>query len=415
MKSVIELMKIVYRRLRLPVNFLGAHMRQPHYRKVVKRLQKADKPYRFGAYVMFDSTFGADRLVQKMLDNPEKWSVSIVVIPDISRGEKHMVEAYKETKAFFVNKYGESYVKDGYDFQAHRAIDHSDDFDFIYCANPYDRMVAKCHKIRYLSKRNCLPFHISYGYDVSQIYTLRRLQSKELNYVWKYFTDTRYLHENLCAHHLIKGKNFELMGYAKMDSFIFDKTSNERKRILISIHHSVDFPELPLSNFMEIYDLIPELPTIFPEYDFVFRPHPLLFSRLVLLGLWNEDNVKDYIKKITDNGIEYSVGGDYFDVFNKCDAIVNDCGSFTVEWLYSGKPGCFIRNSSLKDELLTPLMLKALEEYEIVTSKDEILSFIRDLDFSKDYEVADWVKKDVMLEYPNVSDKIYEFLTSCGT
>ena len=134
----------------------------------------------------------------------------------------------------------------------------------------------------------------------------------------------------------------------------------------------------------------------------------------MLLGLWNEDNVKDYIKKITDNGIEYSVGGDYYDVFNKCDAIVNDCGSFTIEWLYSGKPGCFIRNSLLKDELLTPLMLKALEEYEIVTSKDEILSFIRNLDFSKDYEVADWVKKDVMLEYPYVSDKIYEFLDAVG-
>ena len=42
-------------------------------------------------------------------------------------------------------------------------------------------------------------------------------------------------------------------------------------------------------------DLILELPLLFPDADFVFRPHPLLFTVLDNEGLWTTDKIDKYI------------------------------------------------------------------------------------------------------------------------
>lgn len=43
--------------------------------------------------------------------------------------------------------------------------------------------------------------------------------------------------------------------------------------------------------------------------------------------------------------------------FFECVALVNDCGSYTVEWLYTGKTGCFVYNKALKEYDLLGLRL----------------------------------------------------------
>lgn len=77
-----------------------------HYKKVLGDVRKKEK-YSFGVYVVFDSTFGAYELVD-LLKKDTRFSVKIVIIPDVSRGKNHMKHQYLETKNFFINKYGNS-------------------------------------------------------------------------------------------------------------------------------------------------------------------------------------------------------------------------------------------------------------------------------------------------------------------
>ena len=101
-----------------------AEKAQTHYLEVEKRIRnRGDVPIRFGAYVVFDSTYGADGLFRLMLESPQKWQPKVVIIPDVYRGEKHQKETYKKTKEAFIKKYGAEYIVDGYDMETGRIID----------------------------------------------------------------------------------------------------------------------------------------------------------------------------------------------------------------------------------------------------------------------------------------------------
>lgn len=387
-----------------------------HYKKVIRDIKRSGKTkLRFATYVIYDSTYGMDGTFKLMMEDKNHWDAKVVIIPDTLRGETHAKTTYEKTKKYFIEKYGKEYVIDGYDPEKDEYYDLLDMFDIVYYANPYDCMVHEYHSIQYASTKNVLPVYVSYGYDVGQYTTLGRLYATELNIVWKYFADTRYSLKDYKKYLVNKGKNVILVGYSKMDGLdkLEDK-KNKKKKILITSHHTVDTEIIPLSNFLEYSDFILELPKMYPDIDFVFRPHPLLFTNLINNKKWTEKQVEEYLKQLKELGIEYSYEGDYLHLYTECDAIINDCGSFTVEWLYTGKQGCFVYNKNLSEDKLTRLMNKAISCYDIARSKEDIITFINKVVNDKNNEkikIKFWIKRNILLWYPNVSKKIFDELS----
>ncbi len=383
-----------------------------HYREVIEKKRRSGDPViRFAAYVANDSMFGMKDVFSLMLENPQRWNPKIVIIPDVSRGYPHQKETYLRGRENFIRLYGAGTVLDGWDMETDRYYDHTDRFDIIYFSDPYDAMAHKYHSIEYASTRNVLPVYVNYGFDVGYLFLLSRMKGPELNYVWKYFTETVYSQEDIRRLQIIRGKNVVLTGYAKMDTLAEYPQGREgqRKKILIASHHSVNMGELPLSNFRTYYKLLLKLPELFPDTDFVFRPHPLMFIRLINEKAWTRDQVDRYLVDLEKAGIEYSNGGEYLQLFAECDAIINDCGSFTVEWLFTGKPGCFVYSEELKDEHLTTQMKMALTRYRIARSEEDILQFVSDVAggcFPEKHEMDDWVRENIAVNYPHAAEKI---------
>lgn len=389
-----------------------------HYQEVAKEIKnRGDVPLRFASYVVFDSTFGASGLMDLMLADLRHYSPKIVICPDVVRGESHLLEQYKRTKDFFVNKYGAEYVVDGYDEKTGSFLDVSDQFDVIYCANPYDTMVNKVHGVQYLSTRNVLPIYINYGYTISKWHYTNIETNVEMSLFYKYFVDTTYTQEQVKKYQLAQGENTVLAGYAKLDSLYNAQTDEKRDRlkVLISPHHTISGVNktLDLSNFLEYYNLILELPTLFPKVDFVFRPHPLLFTNIVNKGVWKQNQVEDYLTMIEKAGIEYSVGGDYLRLFSECDAIVHDCGSYMVEWLYTGKPCCYVVKGEHVRKQLDILGNKALDYHTLAYNRNDIIAFIESLENNqKSSNISSEIRDNIMINYPNVSSFILNNLFS---
>lgn len=383
-----------------------------HYEKVIKeKMNRGDKKIRFASYVIFDSTYGMHKVIELMKNKTLEWDYKFVIIPDISRGENHAKETYIKSRDYFVNRYGDDYVIDGWDMHKNIFYNHLNEFDVVYFANPYDGMVHKWHSIKYASTQNVLPIYVSYGYDVGRYTTLERLRGRELNLVWRCFADTTYTYNDFRKYQVMKGKNVVQVGYSKMDAFVPNMKnviSAKRKKILISSHHTVSMKQLPLSNFLKYSEFFLSLPKKYPEIDFVFRPHPLLFTTLINEKIWSVEEKEEYIKRLSENGIVYSQEGSYLDLFSECDAIINDCGSFTIEWLYTGKPGCFMMNEKLSSDYLTPLMNKAIGEYFIAKCEEDIIYYINDVcnNETKRYARKKWVDDNIALNYPNVSQYI---------
>jgi len=385
-----------------------------HYREIIERKKKSeDTVIHFAAYVANDAMYGIHDVFRLMQKNRKRWEPKVVIIPDISRGTLHQEQTYLRTRDFFVTLYGADAVLDGWDIQTDSYIDATDQFDIIYYADPYDAMAPEVHSIQYAISRNVLPVYVNYGYDIGYYTMYSRMKGPELNYVWKYFTETVYSQADCERLQIIRGRNAVLTGYAKMDAFAEypSKKDSLRKKILVTAHHLIHFEGLPLSCFMTYYTLIPKLTALFPDVDFVFRPHPLLFARMINEKIWTPDQVRCYLDEIRKAGIEYSDGGDYLHLFAECDAIINDCGSFTLEWLFTGKPGCFVLNEGLKEEHLTTQMKEAVKRYRIARSSGDIIGFISDVSngvYPIRYEMDDWVRENIAVNYPHAAEKILE-------
>lgn len=387
-----------------------------HYNDVEKIISKrGDTPLRVASYVVFDATFGASDLFDLMLADTKKYSSKIVVIPDISRGKKHQIEQYNKTKNFFKGKYGEDCVIDGWNQETDEYYDLSNQFDIVYLANPYDAMVHEYHGVEFLSQKNVLPIYISYGCMPDNNGCKMIMPHLEISLFWKVFADNEMSYNDYKKYELAKGKNVVLSGYAKMDSLVkFTAKKSERKRIIIAPHHTVNYPEFPLSNFVEYADYFLNLPELFPQVDFIFRPHPLLFTNMVNAGLWTERQVEDYIAGVQKAGMLYSTGGDYLDIFVNSDAMIHDCSSFVVEYLYTGKPCCFMAKKNYK-KIFATLGKSCLKNYYMAFNTQQITNFIQDViidgNDSLKNKRENYAKEHLALNYPNVSEKILKEIT----
>jgi len=193
------------------------------------------------------------------------------------------------------------------------------------------------------------------------------------------------------------------------------KKHNYRKRIIIAPHHTVadEFKEtFGLSNFLKYADFFLNLPRIYPEIDFIFRPHPLLFVTLEREDVCGKEKSDAYLKKLLSfNNVIYSNGGTYYDIFLNSDAIIHDCSSFLVEYLITGYPCCYMLKSNKQiDDLFTEFGKECLSYYYKAFNENEILYFIdnfviagNDIDKEKRIKFAN---QKLMINYPNVSEKI---------
>lgn len=381
-----------------------------HYAEVENKIKSKKERLNVAAYVIFDSTFCAYDLFDLMMADLNNYNPKIVIIPDVSRGENHMKRQYNESRNFFVKKYGSEYILDGWIEDTNSFEDYSSIFDIIYLANPYDHMVNDVHSISFLSKKDVLPIYISYG-CMPDFYGCKMIMPmKEISLFWKVFADNEMSYKDYCKYELVKGKNVVLSGYAKMDALEkFIERPRQKKTVIIAPHHTINNSALPLSNFVKYQDFYLELPKIFPQVDFIFRPHPLLFTNMVNLGYWTDNDVSNYLKKIESCGMKYSVGGDYFDIFVNSDAMIHDCSSFVVEYLYTGKPCCFMAKQNYK-KIFSTLGKECLKNYYLAFNEKQIIDFIKNVVIDGDDSLAserkEFTEKNLAINYPNVSKVI---------
>ena len=370
------------------------------------------------------SMFPAEEVMCKFL-NDANYSVKLVIIPDIRFGNIEMYKIYNQAYNELSKKYSNILISaveiDDTTFEIKKWTNPFYDADIICYPSPYN-VSYSVYNPYYAVQAKILSFIINYGYFRSKfdrfIYNL-----DNYNYIWKVFLETNINYEEYKKYGRCDAENSVVVGYAKMDRYAKYqyKQVNERKKIILAPHYSVNENTnrlLMLSNFEKYGDLFLELPTKYPEIDFIFRPHPVLFTTLRKENFWGEKKVEDYIgKMISHKNVVYSTEGDYLEIFASSDGIIQDCGSFLVEYLYTGKPCCYMLKSKndIQDKF-NELGIKCLEHTYIAYNEDEIITFIEDViikenDYMKKDRIA-FAEKEIMVNYPNVSMKIYEYINN---
>ena len=393
---------------------------QQSYEGKLENIRKSvsnGQPIKVAHFVIFSSVFQSEAIFQKMLED-DCFDSYIIVTPDMQRSHCQKITQYNQTYSELLEKYGDRVIS-GYDDITGQYFDPNDEYSIVFFNNPYSRMAYKYHHITYFLDKDVLTLYPYYGFAAVK-YGRNLMKTDFYNYVWKLCLDSELNRKDLEKYQPIHGKNALVCGYLKMDRLADVKiVARERKKIIVSPHHTVlGWKSLDISNFLKYYDFFLELPKRYPEIDFVFRPHPLLFSNLQENGIWSEDEINGYLSKIDKiPNIEYDKSGDYFELFMNSDAMIHDCSSFIGEYLFTEKPCCYmLKKGNQINKTLIPMGKECMKQYYKAFNQDDIIRFIDEVVLAgKDplkQQRESFSRETLKFNYPNGAKSVIEYIKS---
>lgn len=253
-------------------------------------------------------------------------------------------------------------------------------FDFAVFPTPYD-LSAPQYNPRWLTGRPVLGLYANYGYPCTK-FALPVLGMDSYTRFWKVFLESEQALRHYREASPIGGTNGCVAGAIKMDA-LPPCVPHSRKRVLLAPHHSVEGglnENLALSNFLRLADDFATLPDRYPDIDFVLRPHPFLFPVLARNDFWGAARCETWKNEwLAHPNAFWSEGGAYLDEFAASDAIIQDCSSFLMEYLYTGNPCCYIlKTPGDVEEKFLPDGQACLHACHLAYSASDIDDFLRD-------------------------------------
>ncbi|MBX3094064.1 MAG: hypothetical protein KF680_05915 [Cryobacterium sp.] len=319
--------------------------RSRHLSEVARRIRlrsASGERVRVGFFVLYDSAFPALPLARLLQEDP-LFEPVIVLIPDVLRGRDNMFEQ--------LNKSRESLrhlgipVVSGIDEDSGSFNDVSETLDFVCISNPYDEITHEFFTMTYLLAKSVLPFYVSYTFGIVKFG--RKTLSRDLFAgFWRVFAETPETAREYHKFSPAPRQAVEISGYVKMDELAsFDRAEQVRRSVIIAPHHTVRAWEggLQVSSFLSYADALLDLPRRYPEIDFIFRPHPLLFVHLKEADLWGPVKSAEYLAAMDAHpNARVDTTGRYLGTFAQSSALIHDSVSFAAEYLYTGNPALFL-------------------------------------------------------------------------
>lgn len=364
-------------------------------------------------FVSSPSMFPARPLLDLMLED-ELFEPKIFVIPDMREFKSNPNPARENCRNELGTAYPDSIFLEGDADALGLWPDIIESFgaDIVCYPSPYDLSSFR-YNPHYAVGRSFLPIHVNYGF-YNSCYDRSLMGRQNYAYFWKAFFECDATAAEYKKYSILKGANADVVGYIKMDALATAKPlprKANRKRVLIAPHHSVEGganDTLALSNFQRYADYFLKLPEKFPNVDFVFRPHPSLFTILSAASKWGQAKVDTWIETMKSYpNVIWSDDGDYFPVFASCDGAIQDCGSYLVEWFYTGKPCCYmLKSPSDIESKFAPLGKECLSHCYIAYDELAIEAFLNEVIVnecdSKAVSRSEF-SKTIMLNYPNAA------------
>lgn len=277
--------------------------------------------------------------------------------------------------------------------------------DIIFYSSPYEEDYSKGHFFKdnldyiFCGVDYCLNITKHVAHNVHPWY----------DYCWQFYVehaDVAIRKRELLGY---RARNILITGVPFVDSLLlprdnFDdpwKDKTGKKRIIYAPHHSIKGTNgegIEFSTFLEYGEYILELAKKYRDKITVaFKPHGILYGKL--LKIWGEDRTNAYYHAWQDLSNTQFEKGDYLGLFKYSDAIIHDCASFILEYLYMDKPSMFLVSETNSFEEMYDYVRGGLDCYEKGQSKNDIDTFIKSLIDNKDnnkIQREDYIKAQLL-------------------
>lgn len=261
------------------------------------------------------------------------------------------------------------------------------DPDILFYTQPYETVVDDCYQFMHFEEK--LLCHIPYAISARDNNHYNN-NMRFNNIAWKLYYQTIESYELARRFSYNHGQNVVVVGYPSADDYVLpaktDPWKNKDrtiKRIIWAPHFTITkglgFSQV--SNFLNLAEYMRLLATEYADkVTIAFKPHPRLYSELVKHPDWGEHRTKEYYDFWTNSPTTQLETGDFTDLFKGSDAMIHDSGSFTVDYLYFGKPVLY-DNPDIEGAKVTANETgkAAYDVHYKVTCNDDIRRFIDDV------------------------------------
>ena len=263
--------------------------------------------------------------------------------------------------------------------------------DIVTFQKPYKLLIAPAH---FIDRNRSVPY-VLIPYGMNSVLE-RWILNRYLHLMcWQQYIENQSLCEQKARIHLWHGNNYVVTGLPVMDILRQSKdhfpdpwgNTGTRKRIIYAPHHTIPghFGKgVAFSTFLENGMFMTEMAKKYADkVYFVFKPHPLLYNKLV--ECWGKEKVDAYFdlwRNMPNSQIEE---GEYLALFKHSDAMIHDCGSFTVEYMFAGKPVMYLLHDEHHGDNLSHYVREAFDLHEKGRTHADIEEFIQAIIEGKDH------------------------------
>ncbi len=286
--------------------------------------------------------------IYELLSKDPRFRVHIVLSPALPYSMEQRIEDLQAMRGYF-----SEHKMDYIDWKLEAGAEPIDvgnelDPDILFYPQPYEYVLHPQHD--FLQFYDRLLAYVHYGYSVTPE---KLVYNKRFhNIAWRLYHANRQnlqMAQALADNH---GRNVAVVGYASADRFlsqthrqVWKACPTETKKIVWAPHFSISNQSGPfaLSNFLWMAEPMLQLARRYEGVlQIAFKPHPRLKTELYEHKQWGRQKTDDYYAKWANGTNTQLELGDFSDLFAGSDAMIHDCSSFLIDYLYFRKPVLFV-------------------------------------------------------------------------
>lgn len=257
--------------------------------------------------------------------------------------------------------------------------------DIIFYYKPY----GICYSLGHFFDYNKAYVFCGMNYCFSTAKLEHHVNIKYFDYCWLYFVEHNEIAQYRKELLGFRARNTRFTGVPMQDTLNMPKScfhdpwkdKSGKKRIIYAPHHSIKGTNgagVEFATFLEVGEAMLSLAKKYSDkVSFAFKPHPTLYMKLV--EIWGKERTTSYYdewKELPGMQIET---GEYLGLFKYSDAIIHDCSSFILEYLYIDKPGMYLIADTNNIGDMYKYVQEAFNCYEHGRTIDDVESFIIDI------------------------------------
>ena len=322
----------------------------------------------------------------ELLKEDKRFRVYIFLTPATTFTNEQCVEDLKAMRVYFEEKNME-YVD--YELEKDKPLVDIQSIvnpDIIFYTQPYLGAVDKNR--RFLHFKDKLLCYVPYAFLPRK---MELFYKRQFDFIaWKLYYQTELNKQYARSINKNKAHNVVVAGYTGADDYftplkkdVWKVKDRRKKRIIWAPHFTIIEGEgyFHASYFLEMANYMQELAVEYADrIAFAFKPHPRLYSELCIHPEWGTQKTREYYEFWEKNENTQLETGDFIDLFKGSDAMIHDCGSFSVDYLYFGKPVLY-DNPNIEEVKTTAdeLGKQAYDAHYRVKTLSDIKAFIDDV------------------------------------